>query len=126
MDEVRTVTFPKPVATVYVGNPAIADINMIDSRHAFVLGKGSAAPTSWRWISDGKQVFEHAMSASWRAKMPPSTLHRGASASPIAAPPAIARRQPQPGDSKECSMPPIGQIAAHQDAAKRRRGRNQA
>src|SRR5665213_691088 len=40
MDEVRTITFPKPVATVYVGNPAIADINMIDSRHAFVLGKG--------------------------------------------------------------------------------------
>jgi Flp pilus assembly secretin CpaC len=39
MDEVRTVAFAKPVATVYVGNPAIADINMIDARHAFVLGK---------------------------------------------------------------------------------------
>ncbi len=39
MDEVRTVTFGKPVATVYVGNSVIADVNMIDSRHAFVLGK---------------------------------------------------------------------------------------
>jgi Flp pilus assembly secretin CpaC len=39
LDEVRTVAFAKPVATVYVGNPSIADINMIDARHAFVLGK---------------------------------------------------------------------------------------
>ena len=40
MDEVRTVTFGGPIATVYVGNPAIADVNMIDARHAFVIGKG--------------------------------------------------------------------------------------
>jgi len=39
LDEVRTVAFAKPVTTVYVGNPSIADINMIDARHAFVLGK---------------------------------------------------------------------------------------
>ncbi|MBL6852234.1 MAG: pilus assembly protein N-terminal domain-containing protein [Alphaproteobacteria bacterium] len=39
MDEVRTVTFPRPVATVYMGNSTIADVNLIDSRHAFVLGK---------------------------------------------------------------------------------------
>jgi len=39
LDEARTVTFPRPVATVFVGNSTIADINMIDSRHAFVLGK---------------------------------------------------------------------------------------
>src|SRR6478672_2809030 len=39
LDEVRTVAFARPVTTVYVGNPSIADINMIDARHAFVLGK---------------------------------------------------------------------------------------
>jgi len=38
LDEVRLITFAKPVATVYVGNPTIADINMIDTRRAFVLG----------------------------------------------------------------------------------------
>lgn len=39
MDEVRTVTFPRPVATVFMGNSTIADVNLVDSRHAFVLGK---------------------------------------------------------------------------------------
>jgi Pilus formation protein N terminal region len=39
IDEARTVTFAKPVTTVFVGNPAIADINMVDAHHAFVLGK---------------------------------------------------------------------------------------
>jgi len=39
MDEVRTVTFPRPVSTVYMGNSSIADVNLVDSRHAFVLGK---------------------------------------------------------------------------------------
>ena len=39
LDEVRVVTFAKPVATLYVGNPVIADVMIIDSRHAFVQGK---------------------------------------------------------------------------------------
>ncbi len=40
LDEVHTLTFKNPIATVYVGNPAIADVTMIDARHAFVQGKG--------------------------------------------------------------------------------------
>src|SRR5215813_5922040 len=39
MDEVRIVTFPAPVSTVYVANPAIADVTVIDSRRVFLLGK---------------------------------------------------------------------------------------
>src|SRR5664279_1336394 len=56
MDEVRTVTFPKSVATIYVGNPSIADINMIDSRHAFILGKGYGNTNMLALDEDGKQV----------------------------------------------------------------------
>jgi hypothetical protein len=48
LDEVHTVTFRTPVATVYVRQPSIADVTMIDARHAFVQGKAMAAPTSWR------------------------------------------------------------------------------
>ena len=40
LDEVHTLTFRTPVSTVYVGNPTIADVTMIDARHAFVQGKG--------------------------------------------------------------------------------------
>lgn len=56
MDEVRTVTFPKAVTTIYVGNPAIADINMIDSRHAFVMGKGYGSTNMLALDQDGKQI----------------------------------------------------------------------
>jgi Flp pilus assembly secretin CpaC len=38
-DEARIVKFDKPVTTIYVANPMVADVNMIDSTHAFVLGK---------------------------------------------------------------------------------------
>ena len=39
MDEVRILTFAKPVKTVYVGNPTIADVTVIDATHVFLLGK---------------------------------------------------------------------------------------
>ncbi len=42
-DEARIVKFEKPIASVYVANPMVADINMIDSTHAFVLGKAYGA-----------------------------------------------------------------------------------
>jgi Flp pilus assembly secretin CpaC len=56
LDEVRTITFPKQVATVYVGNPAIADINMIDARHAFIIGKGFGNTNVVALDQDGKPV----------------------------------------------------------------------
>jgi hypothetical protein len=39
LDQVRIITFQKPVKTVFVGNPVIADITVIDPLHVFLLGK---------------------------------------------------------------------------------------
>ena len=60
MDEVRTITFrEKPVATIYIGNPTIADISMIDARHAFIIGKGYGRTNMVALDSTGKlTVFE--------------------------------------------------------------------
>jgi len=38
-DQARVITFNAPAKTVFVGNPSIADITVIDSTHVFVLGK---------------------------------------------------------------------------------------
>jgi len=38
-NEVRILAFPAPLKTVFVGNPTIADVTVIDSTHVFVLGK---------------------------------------------------------------------------------------
>src|ERR1700743_437405 len=57
LDEVRTVPFENPVATVYVGNPSIADITMIDARHAFVLGKSYGRTNIVALNHEGEQVY---------------------------------------------------------------------
>jgi len=38
-DHVRVVTFSSPARTVFIGNPSIADLTVIDSTHVFVMGK---------------------------------------------------------------------------------------
>jgi Flp pilus assembly secretin CpaC len=38
-DQAHVITFNAPAKTVFVGNPSIADITVIDSTHVFVLGK---------------------------------------------------------------------------------------
>ena len=40
LDEVRIISFNRPVATVFVGNPVVADATVIDQHHIFILGKG--------------------------------------------------------------------------------------
>ena len=57
LDEVHTLTFRAPVATVYVGNPTIADVTMIDARHAFVQGKGYGRTNIVALNRDNVQVF---------------------------------------------------------------------
>ncbi|HEY1613548.1 MAG TPA: pilus assembly protein N-terminal domain-containing protein [Rhizomicrobium sp.] len=39
IDQARVVSFAKPVKTLFVGNPTVVDVNLIDSQHAFLLGK---------------------------------------------------------------------------------------
>lgn len=56
MDEVRTISFDRPISTVYVGNPAIADVTMIDSTHAFILGKSFGATNLLALDAKGTQV----------------------------------------------------------------------
>ena len=117
MDEVRTVTFPKSVATVYVGNPSIADINMIDSRHAFVLGKGYGSTNMVALDQDGKQVSNTHISVLSRQDAS-VTLQRGANRITYTCTAAHCEATPQPGDGKEAFDAANSQITAHGAAAK--------
>jgi Flp pilus assembly secretin CpaC len=117
MDEVRTVTFPKSVATIYVGNPAIADINMIDSRHAFVLGKGYGNTNMVALDQDGKQVSNTHIAVLAREDAT-VTLQRGASRVTYSCTSHHCEATPLPGDGKEAFDAASGQINAHQGTAK--------
>jgi hypothetical protein len=117
MDEVRTITFPKPVATVYVGNPTIADINMIDSRHAFVLGKGFGNTNIVALDHDGDQVSNTHVSVMAREDST-VTLQRGAGRLTYSCTSNHCEATPQPGDAKDAYDAVNNQLATHEAAAK--------
>jgi Flp pilus assembly secretin CpaC len=120
MDEVRTVSFKVPVATVYVGNPAIADINMIDARHAFVIGKGFGNTNIVALDGDGKQVSNTTIAVLASAANASSTLvlNRGTQRATYSCTASHCETMPEPGDSKDAFETINGQLAAHSGAAK--------
>ena len=57
LDEVRIVTFKRPAATVYMGNPMIAEVTPIDSRHVYVLGKNFGTTNIIALDGNGKPII---------------------------------------------------------------------
>jgi Flp pilus assembly secretin CpaC len=114
MDEVRVVAFSQPVQTVYVGNPLIADITMIDSKHAFLLGKGFGATNIIALNSDGKQVVNDTVSVFGHTGNL-VILHRGAAQATYACSGARCEIAPTPGDDKDYYASRTEQLANHQD-----------
>ena len=99
MDEVRTVAFAKPVATVYVGNPAIADINMIDARHAFVLGKSFGTTNIIALDNTGHEVANTFVSVSG-SNGAMVTLMKGATQTTLSCTGKRCEVAPLPGDAR--------------------------
>jgi Flp pilus assembly secretin CpaC len=119
MDEVRTISFEKPIATVYVGNPAIADITMIDSRHAFLIGKGFGATNIVALDSDGKQVFDSPVAVLANSSTAGSTLvlNRGTQRVTYSCTASHCEAMAAPGDSKDVFDQINSQLSSHSDAA---------
>ena len=111
LDEVRTVAFAKPVATVYVGNPMIADINMIDARHAFVLGKAYGTTNIIALDNAGHEIANTYVSVSGSndAKV---TLMRGATQTTLSCTGARCEVAPLPGDAHFSDV--MGDVSRHQ------------
>ena len=112
MDEVRTVTFGKPVATVYVGNPTIADVNVIDSRHAFVLGKSFGTTNVIALDSQGRQVSNTFITVG-AARGATVTLTKGTAQTTLACSSARCETSPLPGDAHFSDL--MGDVEKHLD-----------
>jgi hypothetical protein len=100
MDEVRIVTFPAPVTTVYVGNPSIADVTVIDSRRVFLLGKSFGTTNIVALDSKGNATMSQRVTIYGR---PGSTvtLHRGAAQFTFACAQSRCESVPVQGDQRE-------------------------
>jgi Flp pilus assembly secretin CpaC len=119
LDEVRTVSFATPVATVYVGNPSIADINMIDARHAFVIGKGFGSTNIVALNSDGKQVFDTKIAVMAGAATGSTlVLNRGTQRATYTCTASHCEATPQVGDGQVGYDAINNQLSSHSAAAK--------
>jgi hypothetical protein len=119
LDEVHTLTFHSPVATVYVGNPSIADITMIDSRHAFVQGKSYGRTNIVALNQNGGQVFDASVNVTGADRGDTVVLNRGAQRITYSCTERRCEPTPMPGDGKDSFDAQNSQIGIHQDAARK-------
>jgi hypothetical protein len=118
MDEAQTVTFPSQVAFVDVGNPAIADITMIDDRHALLLGKAYGS-TNLIALSKGGETISNTRVSVLNGQQGTVTVQRGTSRTTYTCIANHCEPSPQPGDGKDSFDAASNQVTAHQDAAKK-------
>ena len=118
LDEVHTLTFKSPIATVYVGNPAIADVTMIDSRHAFVQGKGYGRTNIVALNSDNVQVFNTHITVTGSEGGGTVTLNRGAQRITLNCAGGRCEPTPTPGDDQKIYDTDAGQASSHKTGAR--------
>jgi len=118
LDEVHTLTFKAPIATVYVGNPAIADVTMIDARHAFVQGKGYGRTNIVALNSDNVQVFNTHVTVTGGEGSGTVILNRGAQRITLNCAGGHCEPTPMPGDDQKAYDTENNQVTSHQNAAR--------
>src|SRR6185437_7423876 len=118
LDEVHTITFKTPVATVYVGNPTIADVTMLDARHAFVQGKGYGRTNIVALNRDNVQVFNAHITVVGARDGGTVTLNRGAQRVTLTCAGGRCEPTPTPGDDKKAFDSASTQANSHQAAAR--------
>ena len=97
MDEARIVTFTQNVSTLFVGNPVIADVSIIDSHHAYLLGKTFGATNIIGLDSDHHQVMNAQVNVTNRM-MGAVTLNRGVETYNYSCTHLHCETSPRPGD----------------------------
>ena len=98
-DQVKIVNFPQTVATVYVGNPSIADVTMIDPNHAFLIGKNYGTTNIVALDRNGNEVFNRPVTVTAGSTL--LTLHQGATHRTFSCTSARCEATPMPGDRRD-------------------------
>lgn len=117
LDEVHALTFRAPVATVYVGNPAVADITMVDTRHAFVQGKSYGRTNIVALNERGGKVYASFVNVVGGTRDDTVVLNRGIQRVTYTCTATRCEPTPTPGDGKDSFDAQRSQISAHQETA---------
>lgn len=114
IDQSRVVTFDKPVSTVFVGNPSMGDVTMIDSRHAFVLGKAFGVTNLIALDARGNVVSNDPFTVYGHTANV-VTLNRGSNQFTYACAGKRCEAAPVPGDDQPYYSPVMGENQQRQE-----------
>jgi hypothetical protein len=112
VDQTRLVSFTKPVKTLFVGNPTIVDISMIDSQHAFLLGKTFGVTNMVALAPDGKEISNQQVTVYNNAAA--VTVNRGADQFNYMCTRAHCETAPRPGDPQQFVGATEGAMTSHE------------
>ena len=115
VDQARLVSFPKPVKTLYMGNPWIADIQMVDAQHAFVLGKTFGVTNLIAMSPDGTEVSNQQVTVLNNNVA--VTVNRGAEQFNYMCTSAHCEAAPRPGDPSQYAQTTESTATSHESAA---------
>jgi Flp pilus assembly secretin CpaC len=109
LDQVHVLAFKAPVKTVFVGNPVIADVTVIDSTHVFILGKNFGTTNLVALDDRGQEFFNEQVTVLDR---PGSvvTVQRGAAKMTLNCNANRCEAAPTPGDDAAPYEAVVGQI----------------
>jgi hypothetical protein len=109
MDEGRLITFRAPVKTVFVGNPLIADVTVVDDTHVFLVGKNFGSTNLVVLNDDGVQVANERITV-YGGSTNVVTLQRGPSQTTLACADGRCQTVAVPGDDKDRYDAMVGQV----------------
>ena len=110
MDQVRIVTFKKPVKTVFVANPIVADITIIDPSRAFIQGKNLGTTQLIALDAQGQETFNDQVTVL-HAPGSVVTLQRGKAQLTLSCIDERCQTAPVVGDAPEPFEQTLGQMA---------------
>lgn len=99
IDESKLVAFQKGFSTIYVANPSIADITVVDQHHVFVLGKTFGITNLLALGPKGELVASMPLSVEGHAGQT-VTLHMGLTQLTYDCHSGRCEAAPVPGDAK--------------------------
>lgn len=123
LDNVKTITLSRPAKTIYVGNPAVADITVVDARHVFVLGKAFGTTNLVALDASGDETVNDQIIVTNR-DVGEITVQRGIARTTMTCTPEHCQQQPAPGDDdtddKQALVAPtfnglVGETQKHSD-----------
>ena len=119
LDNARPVTFSTPMRMVSIGNPAIADITVIDRTHILILGKTYGATNIIALDAEGREAVNDQVIVTDRPGAS-VTVQRGIARTTLMCTPEHCEVAPAPGDDatsgqQRLADPPYDAVTAQAD-----------